>query len=196
MTPEEREKMWKAEVDAENAKDDANWGFSFANVFKWIGILLVISVIYVACTAVTDDNSTTTTAPPIKAYNIKEDAVAGTFTYNVSEAYADTKFGSAKTENLFVIMKIKITSNDTKPRDISKSLFKLVDSQNRTFEAFDGYYGNDSLMYDTVNPGLTATKTILFEVPGTLKGNVSLLADSGVSLAGGSAVKINLITLK
>lgn len=29
MTPEEREKMWKAEIDAENAKEDSQGGTYF-----------------------------------------------------------------------------------------------------------------------------------------------------------------------
>lgn len=217
MTPEDRQKQWEDEINAANAKDDANWGFSFGSVFKWVGIILVIAVIYTACTSVTDDKASnvatskpSTGTTPMTATNVspqpttnysrifnqKEDVTAGSLVFNVSEVSSGKTLGSAKTENLFIILKVKITSNDTKPRDISTSLFKLQDSQNRTFEAYDNYYGNDSLIYETINPGLTVTKTILFEIPSTLKGNVSLLANSGVALAGGVTVKINLLTLQ
>jgi hypothetical protein len=134
----------------------------------------------------------------IPAYAIGQEAKAGTFTYNVSDVTVTnalkSEYDETKTEDQFVVVKMRITNGDVNPRDISSNAFILRDQSGNTYEALDrsSNVGNDEpLYYETINPRLSRTRVVIFETPAGISG-LTLRADSGVALAGGEFIEIDL----
>jgi hypothetical protein len=140
----------------------------------------------------------TPSAPKITMFKMNEDVKAGKFTYNVASMRVSselkTSYTKLKTADQLVIVKLKITNGDERPRDISSSAFQLVDSAGKVYSAYDPSFaadGDEVLYYETINPGLSRTRLVVFETPKGISG-LKLRADSGVSLAGGEFVEVNL----
>ncbi|RTE05476.1 DUF4352 domain-containing protein [Paenibacillus whitsoniae] len=136
--------------------------------------------------------STETSPSSIPEFKMNEAARVGAFEFAAISYNISSEFSGTKTENQFVVVKVKMTNNDSKPRDFSKSLFQLKDGTGKTYAPFDGAVSDNSLLvYETVNPGLSKTRTIIFETPKEMKG-FQLDCNSGVLLAGGEHILINL----
>jgi len=142
--------------------------------------------------------STSPKEPDYPTFQMKEDATAGKFIYNIDAVLIESRieFDYTKliTNDQFVVLKIKITNDDDRARDISSHAFTLLDAKGRKYDAYDPPGPFDSeviLYYETINPGLSRTRMLLFETPKGIDG-LKLRADSGVALAGGEIVEINL----
>ncbi|MED0950527.1 DUF4352 domain-containing protein [Bacillus mobilis] len=83
-------------------------------------------------------------------------------------------------QGVFRIIEVSITNNQKKAITIDANNFKLVDDQGREFAhstqgqaAYDAVYGDKSDFFlKQLNPGLTLTGPILFDVPVEAKGLV------------------------
>ncbi|MBE1443907.1 DUF4352 domain-containing protein [Paenibacillus sp. OAS669] len=138
----------------------------------------------------------TPTTPPVPTYKIGEPVAAGKFdivaTNYKTAAEFKTKYSVEKTENQFVIVDVKITNKDDRARDVSSRMFKLVDVDGKTYDPYDKTIVDDNVfLYETVNPGISRSKSVLFETPKDIK-VAKLRVDSGVALAGGKPVDIDL----
>jgi hypothetical protein len=102
---------------------------------------------------------------------------------------------SMTTENEFLIVNVSVMNNDSEGRVMDTSMFTLVDEGGRTYdassEAFMYLESSQSFFLENVNPGLSRTGDIVFEVPEGLSG-LSLEVDSGVLSAGLESVVIKL----
>jgi hypothetical protein len=116
---------------------------------------------------------------------------AENFVYQVLSADIVSEIQEKSSENQFVVVHIKIINDDKTPRAISTSLFKLIDSNGREYKADPFIWEEDALSYESINPGLSISGKVYFETPKGLTG-FTLEADSGVLLAGGEPVKIDL----
>lgn len=165
-----------------------------------IGIFCLIASIRPHPQADSGAATISTQTPPTLSpeYKLGDAAKVGAFTVTVNSSESATELKTeitpAKTDNQFVIVTLSIASNADAPRDISRNMFKLVDSNGRTYEAYDAsakMNGTEALFYETVNPGLSRTRYLAFETP---KGTVpaALNVDDGVALAKKETVKISL----
>jgi hypothetical protein len=132
-----------------------------------------------------------TPAPTPYVNKLGDKINAGKFGLLVASATVSTRLKSdIKTEDQFITVKLTLTNNDTDPRDISSNMFKLTDGDGRTYKAYS-VTGDDFLYYETINPGLSRSRSVAFETPKGIAG-LSLVADSGVALAGGEYVTVDL----
>lgn len=137
-------------------------------------------------------------SPQLITFKLKEDAKAGTFVYNASDVRVSselkTSYTRIKTEDQFVVVKLKITNKDKRARDISAHAFELLDSAGTEYEAYNplaSVGGDEVLFYETINPGLSRTRLVVFETPKGISG-LKLQAKSGVMLAGDEITQIDL----
>lgn len=139
--------------------------------------------------------SSSSSPSPSPQYKMNEDVAVGNFVYNVTKAAEgktfDSGYGEEKTDEKFVVLVVKIKNDDKTARDISTNEFKLVDSEGRKFDAYDDALldSDKFLKYETINPGLSRTRAIVFETPEDASG-FKLVAESGVLLAGGESEEI------
>lgn len=182
----------KKDTAIDAAAEKAYWFRILKIVLIACGILTVGAIILYNIVPSEPAEQTTTTQPPaVKTlYAVNEDAAAGAFTFNVKGAKIASEIGSTTTENQFVIVSVKFTNNDVRARDFSTGLFTLIDSSGKTYKAAETY-ANDYLVYETLNPGLSKTAYVAFETPKGISG-FKLNADSGLLLAGGETVTIDL----
>ncbi|MCD9024299.1 DUF4352 domain-containing protein [Cohnella silvisoli] len=172
-------------------------------------IILLIIIAGIFASNGSNENPVATSSSPISivetpaaaiipVYKLGQDAKAGTFTYKVSGVTVTdvlkSGYDETKTEDQFVVVKIRITNGDVNPRDISANSFELRDQSGNSYKAFDrnSNVGKDEpLYYETLNPGLSRTRVVIFETPAGISG-LTLRADSGVALAGGEFIDIDL----
>lgn len=139
---------------------------------------------------------------PLQAiYNIKEDAIADFFTYNIKSVSTATEIGPYESENQYVIVEISITNSDVIDHFYHINAFKLRDDKGREYQPYPITVGVESFDYligGTISPGLSLTGLVAFELPKEISG-MSVLAASGkdypdgsVNLTEGTIVEIKL----
>ncbi|WP_268795466.1 DUF4352 domain-containing protein [Paenibacillus sp. Leaf72] len=89
-----------------------------------------------------------------------------------------------------------MTNNDSDPRDISASMFQLSDADGKTYGTYDGVFyirkgETEDLVYETVNPGLTRKRAVVFETPKDVSGLRLSIAD-GVALKATTTIDYSL----
>lgn len=134
-----------------------------------------------------------------KEYKVGDVVPVEKFEYKVNSIKTATKIGNEflnkKTDGQFLIINVTVTNKDSEARIIDTSLFKIIDSQGREFEPMaDGdVYVNENVEFflQEVNPNLSKTGNIVFEMPKDAKG-LKLEVNSGVGFAGGTTALINL----
>ncbi|RXZ05066.1 DUF4352 domain-containing protein [Klebsiella pneumoniae] len=90
------------------------------------------------------------------------------------------KYLSEKAQGVFKIVEVSITNNQKDAITVDANSFKLVDNQDREFKystqaqtAFDvGNGGKSDFFLKQLNPGLTQTGKIIFDVPAYAQGLV------------------------
>lgn len=135
----------------------------------------------------------------VKEYKVGDVVPVEKFEYKVNSIKTAKKIGNEfmnKTTNgQFLIINVTIKNNDKEARIIDTSLFKIIDSQGREFEPLadgDVYVNvNTSFFLEEVNPNLSRTGNIVFEMPKDAKG-LKLEVNSGVGFAAGTTALINL----
>lgn len=134
-----------------------------------------------------------------KEYKVGDVVPVEKFEYKVNSIKTATKIGNEflnkKTDGQFLIINVTVTNKDSEARIIDTSLFKIIDSQGREFEPMaDGdVYVNENVEFflQEVNPNLSKTGNIVFEMPKDAKG-LKLEVNSGVGFAAGTTALINL----
>lgn len=140
----------------------------------------------------------TTTVPPETAAPLNVETAVGKFAVTMLDTTITNELKSTythdKTADQFVVVKLTIKNNDDKARDVSTSMFELLDGNGKSYKALEksvSIEGDEVLFYETINPGLSRTRLVVFETPTGISG-LQIRADSGVALAGGKYVKFDL----
>lgn len=91
------------------------------------------------------------------------------------------------TEGKFIAITAKLTNNDTKARTFSSTQFKIIDEEDREFDAYTDanlmmLLGDKDIFLKECNPGMSRTGVFVFEVPEDVE-TYSLKVFSGVGFA-------------
>ncbi|MEK3947316.1 DUF4352 domain-containing protein [Paenibacillus sp. FSL H7-0703] len=172
-----------------------------------------------ASTNSTDAVTKTTTAPAVtpekkaepKAEPKKEEAPkmakigeavqVGNLAVQANKASSKTTIGQneylqKKTSDKYIVVNLSIKNLDKEARTLDASMFKLIDAAGLEYEPMSDadLYVNDSgnmLFLAKINPGLTKTANVVFEVPKDSK-NFKLKADSGIGWEAGKSELIDI----
>ncbi|TJX14995.1 DUF4352 domain-containing protein [Tissierella creatinini] len=141
--------------------------------------------------------------PKEEIYNIGESFVTGDLGVVVDSVEETTEFKSnnqfidnVTTEGKFIVISAKLTNNDKESRTISSMQFRIIDNQDRSFDASNDtnlmvILGDEYLFLDDINPGMSKTGVFVFEVPNDIN-EYFLEVDSGVGFAAGTSAKVKL----
>jgi len=109
--------------------------------------------------------------------------------FNSKDSIGDNQFSVAKAQGVFKILSISLTNNQKDAITIDSNSFKLVDDQGREFsdsnEAQMAMMSSVNIKVDNfflkkINPGITVTGAVVFDVPKDAKG-FKLKARGGVT---------------
>ena len=139
-----------------------------------------------------------------KVYQIGDLVETGKLAYKVtnaeskSELKSDNEFiESATTTGQFILIDIEAFNNDKDARMIDSSMFKILDDQSREFnpssdsEVMMVVDGAMDFFLQDINPGLSKTGQLVFELPADAK-SYSLQVSSGFGWSGGEYETIKL----
>lgn len=174
----------------------------------WFWVVAVFIIVAVAGGGDNTDNNSSTAVAPVNeqkqeqpvTFKVNQEAKVGNLSYVASDIKTATVIGSnpylqKKTEEQFLLVKIKVTNNDKEARTIDTNLFKLFDTQGKEYSAMgeaDLYVNNDSHFFlEQVNPGMSRSGFIVFEIPKGMQG-LTLQCSSGLGFSGGENVRIDL----
>jgi hypothetical protein len=140
-----------------------------------------------ACTGAGVEESAPTSAPakveqkqevkkPAKVYGIGDSLQVGDVVFKVNEIkstqYVGNEFLNKKTDQQFLMVNISVTNKGKETIQTDMDFFKLKGSGS-TFEADSDatIYSNDGseFIYEDVNPGITTSGWVVFEVPADQK---------------------------
>lgn len=114
-----------------------------------------------------------------------------------TEFTSDNQFiDSVSTEGKFIAVTAKLTNNDTKARTFSSMQFKIIDEQDREFDASTDFnlmmiLGDDDIFLKESNPGMSRTGVFVFEVPEDIE-TYWLKVYSGVGFAAKTSETVKL----
>ncbi|WML42323.1 DUF4352 domain-containing protein [Neobacillus sp. OS1-2] len=163
-----------------------------------IGFVVLIIIIVAATSGGEDDSSTTaSTAPSTTTKSgetksatkeekpLSNEGVSSDVTIKVGAVEAKPEVGNEytkqKAQGIYKVVEVSLTNNQKDAITIDGNSFKLVDDQGREFSyssdgqiAFDvgENEGNSNFFLQSLNPGLTQTGKIIFDVPADAKGFV------------------------
>jgi hypothetical protein len=152
-----------------------------------------------------ESNDATPAAPTETTHQIGETFKNGELECTILEYNEQDTFKSnnqfvedlTSADGTFVVVKVKITNQDSEKRTFDSSMFTLKDSEGRTFDSYNNYNLSfyiedaDSLFLEPCNPGLSKTGYVFFEVPKDLT-SYDLAVDSGMLFAGGNTELVHL----
>ncbi|MCC3379878.1 DUF4352 domain-containing protein [Paenibacillus farraposensis] len=136
-----------------------------------------------------------------KMAKIGEAVQVGNLAVQANKASSKTTIGQnefmqKKTADKYLVINLSIKNLDKEARTLDASMFKLIDAAGLEYEpmADADLYVNDSgnmLFLAKINPGLTKTANVVFEVPKDGKG-FKLQADSGIGWEAGKRELIDI----
>jgi RNA polymerase subunit RPABC4/transcription elongation factor Spt4 len=142
-------------------------------------------------------------APKEKVFNVGDSFDVGKLSITVvgvqeqKEIKSNNSYiESVKTEGKFIVVDAKIVNNDSESRTLDTSMFKVIDTGNREFDVISKaevmmIIGDKYLFLETLNPGLSRTGTLVFEVPADVTA-YSLKTYPGVWFKTGKPVTVKL----
>ncbi|WP_235846919.1 DUF4352 domain-containing protein [Neobacillus soli] len=190
---------------------------SFTERRGGLGFLLVFSVLSIITSIALTPKSLEAANPlaqagkvnsgpaiPVKKQNfdIGDKVSVGKLTYIVKDVFQQKKidgpFDTLTTDEVFLVMTIHVSNNDKQPRYVDKSMFKLHDSQGRSFgpdTKADSYINNETAFFlKSINPGISTEAKIVFELPHNAK-QLKLEVTSGFGLKGKESQLITIGSL-
>jgi hypothetical protein len=116
--------------------------------------------------------------------------------FDSKDKVGDNEINTEKAQGVFKVIKVTLTNNQKDAITINANAFTLIDDQNRQFSyssdaqiALETSSGEmDSFFLKKLNPGLSATGLVVFDVPKDAKGFV-LEARGGMA---GKKVQLNV----
>lgn len=175
----------KAQV--QEALDDEKRGRSGAIL---LGIVFFLILIFFAVKLFT----TTSSGGNLKPIS----SAAGKLGFEIASVEAKRElsggiFDKKDTDGQFVVLEMSILNRDNRARDISPTLFSLLDEDGRKYD-YVSMASEKFIKLETLNPGISRTGLLAFETPVGVKG-LKLKAKSGILLAGGESTVIELSPL-
>lgn len=117
------------------------------------------------------DNESQETNTEKKINKIGEIVKVGDVDYLVNHVEVTKTIGdeylNTSAQDTYLVIDVAITNNEKEALSVSDSFFILLNGENE-YSADSGasiYLGNDSLIYEEVNPGVTMQGKIIFDVP-------------------------------
>lgn len=172
------------------------------------GVLLAIVFITFAGIISNQDDNQTVEDPPserVEAEGAKDDGVnienvgqpvkLNNLTITVDGSEERTYLeGADETQGKIVLVQVTVQNDDNEARTIDDSMFQLT-AGGKTYESDTtlSRYANDgsSLFFDKINPGLSLTANIAYEVPQNLS-DYDVLVEGGVGTEAGEQTLIKL----
>lgn len=172
------------------------------------GILLaIVFIIFAGIISNQDDNQTVEDPPSerVEAEDANDDGVnienvgqpvkLNNLTITVEGSEERTYLeDSDETQGKVVLVQVTVQNDDNEARTIDDSMFQLT-AGGKTYEADTtlSRYANDgsSLFFDKINPGLSLTANIAYEVPQNLS-DYDILVEGGVGTEAGEQTLIKL----
>ena len=172
------------------------------------GVLLaIVFIIFAGIISNQDDNQTVEDPPSerVEAEGAKDDGVnienvgqpvkLNNLTITVDGSEERTYLeGADETQGKIVLVQVTVQNDDNEARTIDDSMFQLT-AGGKTYESDTtlSRYANDgsSLFFDKINPGLSLTANIAYEVPQNLS-DYDILVEGGVGTEAGEQTLIKL----
>lgn len=172
------------------------------------GVLLaIVFIIFAGIISNQDDNQTVEDPPSerVEAEGAKDDGVnienvgqpvkLNNLTITVDGSEERTYLeGADETQGKIVLVQVTVQNDDNEARTIDDSMFQLT-AGGKTYESDTtlSRYANDgsSLFFDKINPGLSLTANIAYEVPQNLS-DYDVLVEGGVGTEAGEQTLIKL----
>jgi len=140
---------------------------------------------------------TPTPAPVLSKEGVSSDVKIVVEDFETAETIGDNQYSTIKAQGVFKIVKVTITNNQKDAITVTSANFKLIDDQNRQFDdssqaqlAMESSTKDKrkSFFLQKVNPGLTVTGYIAYDVPKDAK-NFILEASGGIT---GKKIKLKV----
>ena len=197
------EEFYREEREERKRKEKAK-----LNQRRMNGVLLAIVFIFFAGVISNMDDNETVEDPKsdqVEAEDAKDDGVKienvgqpvklNNLTITVEGSEERTYLeGADETQGKIVLVQVTVQNDDNEARTIDDSMFQLT-AGGKTYEADTtlSRYANDgsSLFFDKINPGLSLTANIAYEVPQNLSG-YDVLVEGGVGTEAGEQTLIKL----
>lgn len=171
----------------------------------------ILALIIIVLLAVTDWNSSETTdyEPPaleelvsdeeliidnekdpedieeITYYALGENVEKGSLSFIINDFTETDSYNGHNTENKFVIISATATNIGKEPANIDNSYFILFDGEERKYDSSNSIlYGEEYFSYDKINPGLSMSGKVAFEVPTDAEKFILALNDNMFSFDG------------
>lgn len=131
----------------------------------------------------------TPTAEPIPRHDMNEPFVVGSgakrVEYTVTNATTTERVGGSfgeTADGVFVVVALEITNVGDESFDLSSNVFHLVDSQGREYDTDTEAVirAENGLSYEQVNPDLTITGVVIFDVPSDQTGRQLRVDPAGI----------------
>jgi len=113
-------------------------------------------------------------------YKIGETGEIGNFAFTVKDAIETKQNHDKTTENKFVIITVEAKNIVKKPEYVDSDHFVLLDAQERQYNSDNGildWVKDKFFSLHEINPGLTFTAKVAFEVPNDANGFVLAIRD-------------------
>lgn len=197
------EEFYREEREERKRKEKAR-----INQRRMNGVLLAIVFIFFAGVISNMDDNETVEDPKsdqVEAEDAKDDGVKienvgqpvklNNLTITVEGSEERTYLeGADETQGKIVLVQVTVQNDDNEARTIDDSMFQIT-AGGKTYEADTtlSRYANDgsSLFFDKINPGLSLTANIAYEVPQNLSG-YDVLVEGGVGTEAGEQTLIKL----
>jgi hypothetical protein len=146
------------------------------------GAFIVLIIVIAAASGGSSSNSTNSgssgsgTATAETSYTLKEEAPAGDLSFTANTVTKKATIGSGYTakssqSGTYFVVNVTVKNNGNETITIDSSLFSLTDNQGREFShSNDGQTalmmsGSNNFFLKQVQPGLSSTGDIVFEIP-------------------------------
>ena len=124
--------------------------------------------------------STTTAAAPLSNEGVSSDVKIKVESFETANTIGDNEFSKKTAQGVFKVVKVTVTNNQKDAITLDSNLFKLVDEQKREFGgSSEGQMAletssekKESFFLKQLNPGLSLTGYVVFDVPKEAKGFV------------------------
>lgn len=187
-------------------------------IFKWgfigfVGLIILGVIVSIGEDEPVSTNEATETEakpqedtkeePKEEVYNVGQPVQTGDLEYvinsvgEVNEIKSDNQFIESKTtQGKFVVVDYTVKNNDKKARMIDGNLFIVKDADGNEYEPMADadimmLLGDKNLFLEEVNPNLSRTGTIVFELGSDATG-LTLQVSSGIGWSGGEYKSIKL----
>ncbi|OFX81530.1 MAG: hypothetical protein A2X20_06180 [Bacteroidetes bacterium GWE2_40_15] len=146
----------------------------------WLWAIVILVLLIAACSnggnKATNNGGSSSTNSEATTYGLNQEAPAGDLSFTVNSITKKTTVGSgmfAKTSQsgTYVIVNVTIKNSGKDTVTVDSSLFLVTDNQDREFKySTDGQTalmatGNENFFLKQINPGLSVTGDVVFELP-------------------------------